>query len=125
MQTNQWCCLCKLAYIQCYKLSDGTSLGDGYDETGGMCQKHDSDRRCLSTGECRRCKYVTTDSAGTTVNRYEGCEGITSTSPICDGDSSTTVVDFAATSYDDEALNPSCVKCKKIGNAIKRKLTKM
>ena len=93
-------------------------MGDGYDETGGMCQKHDSNRRCLSTGECRRCKYVTEDSAGTTVNRYEGCEGITSTSPICDANGDTTTIDFATANYDSATQNPSCVKCKKIGKQI-------
>ena len=80
-----------------------------------MCQKHDTNRRCLSTGECRRCKYVSTDSDGTTVNRYEGCEGITSATPICDANGDTAIIDFATADYVSPTQNPSCAKCTKAG----------
>ena len=93
-----------------------------------MCQKEDSDRRCLSTGECRRCKYV----AGTGL--YEGCE-ITSGTPICDVDKTTDIVEYAVadyltgtmpnpgfyadtTGYLDHPLVPDCAKCKMKGRCI-------
>ena len=88
-----------------------------------MCQQEDPNRRCLSTGECRRCKFV----AGTGFNTYEGCV-ITSSTPICDADSDTTAVEYATSdyltgtisTYAPEAGNahlktPNCVECKMAG----------
>ena len=72
------------------------ALGDGYYDANGMCEKPDgTNRRCLSTGQCRRCQFVTTNSENTTVNRYEGCEGETSEEPICDAVANTTIIEFA------------------------------
>ena len=89
-----------------------------------MCQQEDPDRRCLSTGECRRCKFV----AGTGL--YEGCE-ITSASPICDADSDSAKVEYATSDYltgsestyapeagDAHLKNPNCVQCKKAGKIL-------
>ena len=108
-------------------MGDGTDEVDGSGNKVGMCQQEDSDRRCLSTGECRRCKFV----AGTGLNRYEGCV-ITSDAPICDANASTDEVEFATdnylagttpnpghypdgTGYMEHSLTPNCVKCKKKG----------
>ena len=102
---------------------DGTDEVDGTGNKLGMCQQEDPDRRCLSTGECRRCKFV----SGTGLNRYEGCE-ITSGIPICDANKDTTAVEYdtsdyltgSESTYAPEAgnahlKNPNCVKCKKAG----------
>ena len=87
--------------------------GDGSDESSpmGMCQKiMGNTRRCLSTGECRRCQYVPD------TMMYEGCD-LKSSTPICDA---TTAADppgiqFENDDYDAD-LTPDCVACKKIGN---------
>ena len=93
------------------------TLGDGYYDANGMCEKpDDTNRRCLSTGQCRRCQFVTTNSENTTVNRYEGCEGETSEEPICDAVANTTIIDFANSDYVSRYQAPACVKCKKRGN---------
>ena len=97
------------------KFPDGTTKGDGTPETGGMCQQQDATRKCLSTGECRLCKFVTEDLDGTTVNRYEGCGGITSAAPICDADADTTIIEFDNSDYDDSNKIPTCRVCKKKG----------
>ena len=81
---------------------DGTTAGDGSDEgSGGMCQRQDSTRRCLSSGECRICKLIGT--------AYEGCDG-TSTKPVCDADTGTAAIQ---TDYSDASKTPACVECKK------------
>ena len=88
-----------------YHILDGTSTGDGSaDLTNGMCEKQDTNRKCLSTGECRACKFISTS--------YEGCD-ITSMTPICDANSGTSTVDF--TTYADSSLTAECVACKKAG----------
>ena len=98
---------------------DTDVLGDGYHDANGMCEKTaGTNRRCLSTGQCRRCQYVTMNSDGDSVNRYEGCEGITSAAPICDAGTTTTLIDFADADYASRSLSPTCVKCKKRGNYI-------
>ena len=68
-----------------------------------MCQKQDSNRRCLSSGECRRCKLI-----GTT---YEGCNS-SSTSPVCDADTDAGASGIQ-TDYTDASKTPGCVQCKK------------
>ena len=96
-----------------------------------MCQKEVSSRRCLSTGECRRCKFVEMSLARAAVNKYEGCE-ITSTTPICDANSATPdVIEYAMSDYTDgnvsvpipeagvaHLLIPDCVKCKQSGKFV-------
>ena len=102
---------------------DGTDEVDDTGDKVGMCQQEDSHRRCLSTGECRRCKFV----AGTGLNRYEGCE-ITSGAPICDANNDTTAVEYDTSAYltgttstyapeagNAHLKNPDCVKCKQAG----------
>ena len=87
-----------------------------------MCRQEDVNRRCLSTGECRICKFVEATAL------YEGCD-ITSTTPICDADETTTKVNYDTddylagntSMYAPEAgvahlETPKCVACKKAGN---------
>ena len=80
-----------------------------------MCEKEDATRKCISTGECRLCKFVTTDLDNIAVNRYEGCGGETSAEPICDADADTTFIEFATSDYTPQDKIPKCVKCKKRG----------
>ena len=80
-----------------------------------MCEKEDATRKCLSTGECRLCKFVTVDLDGLSVNRYEGCSGMASTEPICDAYEDTTIIDFDTNDYTAQDKIPTCVKCKKRG----------
>ena len=79
-----------------------------------MCEKIDSTQKCLSTGECRVCQFVASNSLGS-VNKYEGCD-ITSTSPVCDAN---TAESAAGIQYDTNDYNvthtPGCVPCKKEG----------
>ena len=91
--------------------------GDGTpDLVDGMCEKEDPTRKCLSTGECRLCKFVTMDLDNIAVDRYEGCGGATSTEPICDADSGTTTfIEFQTADYIPTDDIPKCVKCKKRG----------
>ena len=110
------------------QLSDGTAQVQGDGTDGHMCQVEDSNRRCLSTGECRRCKFIETSLDGTASNKYEGCV-ITSDTPICDANKGTTnVVEYAKSKYKEgdrstyapeagtaHLLTPECVKCKKQG----------
>ena len=85
---------------------DGSTTGDGSTEADGMCQQEDPTRKCISTGECRACKFVT--------DKYEGCD-ITSLTPICDANTAVSNVQFATSDYDSTALTPACVACKKLG----------
>ena len=86
-----------------------------------MCQKEDSTRKCLSTGECRTCKFVEAGSDGIMVNRYEGCDIETGT-PICDADKTTSTIEFAKEDYDlmntQPDLLPMCKPCTKIGKCM-------
>ena len=83
--------------------------------------------RCLSSGECRICKFITTswnhgiNGVEATVNRYEGCL-ITSSAPICDADkTSADAVQFdnpvMQNAYGKE-LDPICAPCKKAGKGF-------
>ena len=128
---------CKQAfqkYTYCLPFADGDT-GDGRDEADGMCQKVTSNpnRRCLSTGECRRCKFIEKMSGGTPDNKYEGCI-ISSDTPICDANASTDKIEFDVndyktgttpdpgpvypdnTGYLEHSLTPDCVKCRMEGN---------
>ena len=79
---------------------DGITPGDGSDETDGMCQKEDPNRRCLSSGECRRCKLIGI--------AYEGCDSAT-TRPICDANANTVEIEM---DYSNPDWIPECVGCK-------------
>ena len=79
-----------------------------------MCEKMDATRKCLSSGECRVCKFVAVNSLGAAVNKYEGCD-ITSSTPICDANTAVANVQFATNAYDGGSLTPACVQCKKMG----------
>ena len=98
---------------------DGETIGDGSSEPStAMCQKEDPLRKCLSTGECRSCKFVEARSDGMMVNRYEGCD-IKTGAPICDADKSSDSIQFAKADYDldntQPTLLPACAACKKMG----------
>ena len=96
---SNWCLI--------FQILDGTSTGDGSTEADGMYQKEDSTRKCLSSGECRPCKYIT--------DEYEGCD-ITSTTPICDANTAVANIQFDTSSdYVSTSLIPVCVACKKAG----------
>ena len=94
-----------------------------------MCQQEDSTRRCLSTGECRACKFVATSKTwtlsgvvwtpadGPAVSKYEGCD-INTTTPICNADMYSSDVKFAMDDYEPDNLIPKCVPCKKVGMCI-------
>ena len=84
---------------------DGETAGDGSTEPNGMCQQEDPSRKCLSTSECRACKFIT--------DRYEGCQ-ITTGLPICDANKNTTGIDYATDDYDADDLLPKCVPCKQM-----------
>ena len=72
-----------------------------------MCQKHNSALNCLSTGECKICKFVDA------TDKYEGCD-ISSATPICDGDSATASVDLV---YSNASKTPGCKACKTLGKS--------
>ena len=67
----------------------------------GKCPTTPSGLKCLSTGECNVCKLIN--------GNYEGCD-VTSSTPVCDADASTSAID-------DSAVNTLsvCVGCKKDG----------
>ena len=79
--------------------TDGTS-GDGSEI--GKCPSSYSSYKCLSTGGCNVCGLIS--------GYAEGCD-ITSTSPVCDADSSTSGIQDSAT-----GKVAQCVACKKSGN---------
>ena len=78
---------------------DGTSAGDG--TTLGKCPSSNSNYRCLSSGACNVCGLVNGNA--------EGCD-ITSTTPVCDADSTTAQIEDSAT-----GKVAKCVACKKTG----------
>ena len=78
---------------------DGTTTGDGTEI--GKCPSHYSSYRCLSTGACNVCGLIS--------GKAEGCD-ITSTSPVCDADSSTSGTQDSAT-----GKVAQCVACTKTG----------
>ena len=77
---------------------DGTT-GDGTEI--GKCPSSFTNYRCLSTGECNVCRLIS--------GYAEGCD-ITSTTPVCDADSSTSATEDSAV-----AKVAQCVKCRKNG----------
>ena len=79
--------------------ADGTS-GDGSEI--GKCPSSYSSYKCLSSGGCNVCGLIS--------GFAEGCD-ITSTSPVCDADSSTPGIQDSAT-----GKVAQCVACKKSGN---------
>ena len=81
-----------------FRIIDGLS-GDG--TTIGKCPPSYSSYRCLSTGACNVC--------GNIANKAEGCD-ITSTTPVCDADASTSGIDDSAS-----GKVGKCVACKKTG----------
>ena len=81
--------------------SDG-SAGDGTEI--GKCPSGHSSYKCLSTGGCNVCGLIS--------GVAEGCD-ITSTSPVCDADSSTTGIQDSAS-----GKVAQCVACKKSGRTI-------
>ena len=76
---------------------------------------HAAARKCLSTGECRVCKNITT--ADSTFN-YEGCQENNqlkdSETPICDPDGATETIENQ-NDGDFSDKDPVCVGCKKSG----------
>ena len=81
--------------------SDG-SAGDGTDI--GKCPSSFSSYKCLSSGACNVCGLIS--------GYAQGCD-ITSTSPVCDADSSTSGIQDSASGKVAE-----CVACKKSGKPI-------
>ena len=73
----------------------------GNGDTIGKCPTIPSNLKCLSTGECNICKDIS--------GRHEGCD-VTSTTPVCDADSVTSVIDDSAI----EKFS-ACVACKRNG----------
>ena len=110
---------CVIDFILVVLFLDGLTQGDG--TSVGKCP---NSLKCLSTGECRVCKVI--DSV------HEGCSGAhkclstgvcnvcglisgtheecvsTSTSPVCDADSSTSIIDDTA--VEKEAVCKGCTK---------------
>ena len=78
---------------------DGSSPGDG--TSIGKCPSNYSTYKCLSTGECNVCGLIS--------GQAQGCD-ITSTSPVCDADSSTSGTQDTAT-----GKVAQCVACTKSG----------
>ena len=75
------------------------SAGDGSEI--GKCPSGHTSYKCLSTGGCNVCGLIS--------GVAEGCD-ITSTSPVCDADSSTSGIEDSAT-----GKVAQCVACKKSG----------
>ena len=67
----------------------------------GKCPSFYSSYKCLSTGGCNVCGLIS--------GVAEGCD-ITSTSPVCDAESSTSGIQDSAT-----GKVAQCVACKKSG----------
>ena len=75
-----------------------------------MCQQEDSSRKCLSTGQCRACKFIT--------DKYEGCS-INTGLPICDADKDNDDgIDYETADYEADNLLPKCVPCKKASKCV-------
>lgn len=83
-------------------IADGLTTGDGSEI--GKCPSSYTDYKCLSTGACNVCALIS--------GYAEGCD-ITSTSPVCDADSTTAITDDFAT-----AKVAKCVKCTKNGKQL-------
>ena len=82
---------------------DGTTPGDG--TTLGTCPSHYNSYKCLSTGSCNVCGFV----SGT----HQGCDA-SSTTPICDADSTMPGIQDSATGQ-----VAQCVACKMSGDYTK------
>ena len=78
------------------------SIGDGTEI--GKCPSGHSTYKCLSTGGCNVCGLIS--------GVAEGCD-ITTTSPVCDADSTTSGIQDSAS-----GKVAKCVACKKSGNLI-------
>ena len=81
---------------------DGTSAGDG--TTIGKCPSGHSSYKCLSSGACNVCGLISGNA--------EGCD-ITSTTPACDADSTTSGIQDSAS-----GKVAQCVACKKSGKLV-------
>ena len=82
---------------------DRTTPGDGTNI--GICPSHYSNYRCLSTGSCNVCGFIS--------GVHQGCDAL-STEPICDADSTTSGIQDSAV----EKV-AQCVGCKKSGKYTK------
>ena len=97
-------------------IGDGTQEGncptDTFTATGEdePCRAH---LRCLSSGECRICKFLTHPTTG--AKTYEGCV-ITSMEPICDADRTSDTIEVTDMDYMNADLDAKCKACKKSGN---------
>ena len=76
-------------------------MGDGSEI--GKCPSSYSTFKCLSTGACNVCGLIS--------GYAEGCD-ITSTNPVCDADSATSVTEDSAV-----GKVAHCVKCTKSGRS--------
>ena len=74
-------------------------MGDGSSQ--GTCPDNPSDMKCFSTGECNICTIIS--------GNHEGCD-ITSSTPVCDADST-------VSGFQDSAVCKvaECAACKKSG----------
>ena len=107
-------------------IGDGTIKGNCPDDPSGPAERMTS-LRCLSSGECRICKFIKTswnhgiNDVDATVNRYEGCV-ITSSAPICDANKLTAnAVEFDNAVMEGaygEDLDPICAPCKQAGKGV-------
>ena len=98
-----------ISFNVCYSTSnvnlfviDGASAGDG--TTIGKCPSGHSSYKCLSSGACNVCGLISGNA--------EGCD-ITSTTPVCDADSTTSGIQDSAS-----GKVAQCVACKKTGNMV-------
>ena len=87
-------------YIWLPYLTD-QATGDGTDI--GFCPTSPAGLRCLSSKECRICKWISPN--------YEGCD-VTSVTPVCDSDADDSVVTTGILTSDDPAKPAQCVGCK-------------
>ena len=83
------------------------TAGDG--TTIGHCPVSPSGLRCLSSKECRICKWISPN--------YEGCD-VTSNTPVCDSANDDSVVTTGMATSDDPAKTAQCVGCKKSGKYL-------
>ena len=98
-------CNCQFKFQIRFFFKDGTSAGDG--TTIGKCPSSYSNYKCLSSGACNVCGIVN--------GNVEGCD-ITSTTPVCDADSTTSGIQDSAS-----GKVAQCVACKKTGEFVKHK----